>query len=579
MGNLCERCAQLLQDFVNFIRRVSSSIMEHMKECVAILTECCCLRSRKSKVKQLYEPVLQSYERQAALEFLNHMETGINESPVGKETLDALRILAFSENIDLQQSAALYYLHMSQHMNTQLPPEFLGPYQPLLQSSDLEVQQMSSLSLVNFLLDGNLNKEMVVKMGLLEPILELLESGDSTVQCNSCACIMTLAISEYSREAIGIAGGVLPLLTLAKSYDPRVQRNAVGAILNLTRSERNKSILCQAGALPVLTLLLQSPDSEIQYYSCASLGNIAVNPEHHKAMLTIGDKFLIRMLVSMMSSTVQKVSSQACLCLNNLASSAEVRAHLFSMDIMPLVLTLLNSNNKDVRQASVTLLCTLTHPPGVMDVLLCEKILRHLAILMQMERANPMIVIHAACTIQNLSQSENIKVIVQNQCFEELLIALLDPNNEDDSLQYVVSCLAELTKYNITREQLRKRKKEAILKHLVGMAVDLENQELSFQAASVLNHLSHSENNVADMKLFMKELQAYLMSYLSHPELRFQQMGIATLSSLSEDPDFSLAINQSPLKEQLEGIRQQTEETQALLKLTIVQTENLNLNQ
>lgn len=47
--------------------------------------------------------------------------------------------------------------------------------------------------------------------------------------------------------------------------------------------------------------------SFLQYYSCASLGNIAANPEHHKAMLAIGDKFLLRMLVSLMSSSVQKV--------------------------------------------------------------------------------------------------------------------------------------------------------------------------------------------------------------------------------------------------------------------------------
>lgn len=32
-------------------------------------------------------------------------------------------------------------------------------------------------------------------MGLLEPILDLLESEDAIVQCNSCACTMTLAVS------------------------------------------------------------------------------------------------------------------------------------------------------------------------------------------------------------------------------------------------------------------------------------------------------------------------------------------------------------------------------------------------
>ncbi|XP_053315268.1 uncharacterized protein LOC128483199 [Spea bombifrons] len=579
MGRLCERCAQILQDFVSFVKSLSSRIVERIKECMILLSECCCLKTRSRKVRQLYEPVLQNHEKVAAQEFLNHMEAGLQTSPLGKETLDALKILAFSENADLQHSAALYYLHMSQHMNTQLPAEYLEPYQALLQSSDLEVQQMSSLSLVNFLLEGNLNKELVVQVGLLEPVLELLESGDSAVQCNSCACIMTLAISESNREAIGIAGGILPLLTLAKSYDPRVQQNAVGAILNLTRSERIKSILCREGALPVLTMLLQSADAEIQYYSCASLGNIAANPEHHKAMLAIGDGFLLRMLVSLMSSSVQKVSSQACLCLNNLASSGEVRTHLLSIDIMPLLLSLLNSNNKDVRQASITLLCTMSHSPGNMDAALREEMLQYLAVLMQTERSNPVVLIHASCTIQNLSQAENMEVIIQSQCFEELLLALLNPSNEEEALQYVASCLAELAKHDIIRENLVNRKDKALIRCLVKLAGRLEHKELSFQVASVIKQLSHAGKIAAELKNHMKEVQAYLMCFLNHQELRFQHLSITTLCMLSEDPEFSLAISQSPLKEQLEQIRQQTEETQALLRVAISQTDTLNLNE
>lgn len=46
-----------------------------------------------------------------------------------------------------------------------------------------------------FLIFLIVDKELVVQMGLLEPILDLLESEDPTVQCNSCACMMTLAVS------------------------------------------------------------------------------------------------------------------------------------------------------------------------------------------------------------------------------------------------------------------------------------------------------------------------------------------------------------------------------------------------
>ncbi|XP_075780366.1 uncharacterized protein LOC102446049 isoform X2 [Pelodiscus sinensis] len=263
MDQLCKKCVKLLQDFVSLVKRIASSLIQNIKEYLILISKCSCLKQKGSESRQLYNPVLQPHEKETAREFLQHIETGFQMSPFGKDSLEALRTLAFSENPALQQSAALYYLHMSQHLNIQLPAEHLEPFYALLQSSDMEVQQMSSLSLVNFLLEGNMNKELVVQMGLLEPILELLESCDSTVQCNSCACIMTLAVSESNQEAISSAG-VVPLLALANSYDPRIQQNAVGAILNLTRSERIQKILCKEGALPILILLLECPDSEVQ---------------------------------------------------------------------------------------------------------------------------------------------------------------------------------------------------------------------------------------------------------------------------------------------------------------------------
>lgn len=65
-----------MQDFINFVRRIASRIAEHVKECVAMLRESCCLWNKGDKVRELYEPVLQSHEKQAAKEFLHHMETG-----------------------------------------------------------------------------------------------------------------------------------------------------------------------------------------------------------------------------------------------------------------------------------------------------------------------------------------------------------------------------------------------------------------------------------------------------------------------------------------------------------------------
>lgn len=43
-------------------------------------------------------------------------------------------------------------------------------------------------------------KELSIEMGMLVPILELLQSGDITAQCHSCACVTMLAASGLYRR-------------------------------------------------------------------------------------------------------------------------------------------------------------------------------------------------------------------------------------------------------------------------------------------------------------------------------------------------------------------------------------------
>ncbi|XP_039388542.1 vacuolar protein 8-like [Mauremys reevesii] len=566
MAQLCEKCVKLLQDFVTLVKRMSSSLIQNIKEYLILISECSCLKRKTSEARQLYKPVLQPHEKEMVREFLQHIETGFEMSPFGKDSLEVLRTLAFSENPGLQQSAALYYLHMSQHLSTHLPAEHLESYYALLQSSDMEVQQMSSLSLVNFLLEGKINKEQVVQIGLLEPILELLESGDSTVQCNSCACIMTLAVSESNREAIGSAG-VIPLLALANSYDPRVQQNAVGAILNLTRSEQIQQVLCREGALPVLILMLESPDSEVQYYSCAALSNVAANSQHHEAMLRVGDKFLLRTLISLLSSSVDKVSSQACVCLRNLATSVNIQADIIAMDILPKLLSLLASSNSDVQQASIALLWILSQHPANQDALMHGEVLQNLGVLLLTHQTDPGIVGHTACIIKNLSLCKNIQGIMESPCVEGLLQAILFTEIQEESLHYVTCSLGELAKHEGATLHLLEWMNEPLIKRLVRLAGQREHTESSFQAASIVRHMICHDKVMSLLKCHMEEVQHYLMNFLNHQEIRFQQLGISTLGKLLEDPEFSSAFSQSQLMEHLEQVRQQTEETQELLKM------------
>ncbi|XP_054834955.1 uncharacterized protein LOC129329283 isoform X3 [Eublepharis macularius] len=530
MGQLCAKCTQLQYDLVLSVKKFSSNLVQDVKECLAQIRDCPCLKRTKFETRHLYKSTLQHREEVIAQEFLQRVEK----------------------------------------VNVQLPAEHLETYYVLLKSNDLEVQQISSLSLVTFLLKGNVPKEYVIQVDLLEPILELLESSDATVQCNSCACIMILAVSDTNREAIASAGGIVPLLTLSKSYDPRVQQYAVGAIFNLTQSEWVQQILCRQGALPVLTLLLESPDSEVQYYSCAALSNMATNSQHHEAMLQTGDRFLLRMLLSLLSSSVDKVSNQACVCLRNLVTSESVQTSLIAMGILPHLLPLLDSNNTEVQQNSIVLLRMLSQHPDNQDVLVCHEVLQSVGKLLITRKTNPVIIGHAACFIKSLSYSKSIKTVIENPCVEGLLQAIHDAEYlDEEALHCVTSCLGELVKHEGGLLRILELMDEPLLSCLVRLAGQVEQTEPSFQAAIVIKHLIQHEEVVCLLKYHLSKIQEYLMKYLTHQETRFQQLGISTLCLLQKDLEFSSAFRQSQLKKHLDQICQQTEEMQELLRMAV----------
>lgn len=107
---------------------------------------------------------------------------------------------------------------------------------------------------------------------------------------------------------------------------------------------------------------------------------------------------------------------------------------------------------------------------------------------------------------------------------------------------------------------------EPLTKCLVRLAGQLEHPEPSFHAASIIQHMTGHEKMMLLWKHHIGEIQAYLKHFLTHQEVRFQQLGISTFCRLRADPDFSLAFRKSQMAKFLEQVRQQTEETQELLR-------------
>lgn len=76
MGQLCTKCVQLLYDFAVSVKTLLSGLLRDIRECLAQIADCPCLKRKNVEMRQLYKPVLHPYEEETAQDFLQHIERG-----------------------------------------------------------------------------------------------------------------------------------------------------------------------------------------------------------------------------------------------------------------------------------------------------------------------------------------------------------------------------------------------------------------------------------------------------------------------------------------------------------------------
>ncbi|XP_045918132.1 vacuolar protein 8-like isoform X2 [Micropterus dolomieu] len=544
----CGNCSRLLKEFTAHFRKVYREIEQQIREVFRELSQCTCFRTTPERM--FLRRMTQEFP---SLHLLYEDETQL----LDQESLRGLNSLASSENTNLQMTAAMYYLHLSHHY------AFMEPVMALLLSTDLNVQKTISLSLVNLLVKNNVCKELVIEMGMLVPILELFQSGDATGQCHSCACVTMLASSESNREAI-TTDGIIPLLALAKSYDPQVQQSATWALLHLTQSESSIRILCQAGAIPVLVLLLQSSDSEVQFYSCTALCNIAAVQEHHPKLLSIGGHFLLKSLLTLMSSPVQKNSNQACRCLETFSKNVLIQEQLMDLDcVLPLKALLKTSSP----ESAITLLSALSARPPNNDILVSEGLLDEIGQLLHHHRCSSVIITHSGKIITDLCSScEGQQAVMESLCLSGLLSALQSSTLSDETLLHVTTHLHHLMTWDPLKSTLSVTITSDQVSRLVKLLGQTQYPQLSYNSAAIISKLEMTGKMAQLLRPHYITMLEYLLVFLKSKDVNFQQLGIVTILNLKKDEDFSSLLANSKLELQLWMVHVQTEETRRLLQ-------------
>ncbi|BGP42020.1 Vacuolar protein 8, partial [Rhodotorula kratochvilovae] len=500
---------------------------------MGVCSSCC----RGQKASAPYEPLLLDNEREAVADLLQYLENRQETNFFTGEPLGALSTLSYSDNVDLQRSAALAFAEITEKDVREVSRETLEPILFLLNSHDVEVQRAASAALGNLAVNAE-NKLTIVKLGGLEPLIRQMLSPNVEVQCNAVGCITNLATHDENKSRIARSGALSPLTRLAKSKDMRVQRNATGALLNMTHSDDNRQQLVAAGAIPVLVALLASPDTDVQYYCTTALSNIAVDADNRRR-LQQGEPRLVANLIGLMDSPSLKVQCQAALALRNLASDEKYQVEIVKHGGLPALLRLLRSSFLPLVLSAAACVRNVSIHPANESPIIESGFLAPLIDLLAYDE-NEEIQCHAISTLRNLAASSegNKRAIVDAGAAERI---------RDLVLQVPVTVQSEMTACLAVLGLSEDIKSELLDLGILDVLIPLTaspSVEVQGNAAAAIGNLSSKTDDYAAFAAAWSQpeggLAGYLARFLESDDSTFQHIAVWTLVQLLESQDATL---------------------------------------
>ena len=104
------------------------------------------------------------------------------------------------------------------------------------ESKDLQTLRGLAFGYVN-ICSNPANHVACERLGLLRPIISLLQHSDKDVHLPACLAVRHLCETPRCRNQFLDLGGVQPLLALGKEDDVEVRREVAAAMRNLSLSE------------------------------------------------------------------------------------------------------------------------------------------------------------------------------------------------------------------------------------------------------------------------------------------------------------------------------------------------------
>ncbi|XP_071503216.1 uncharacterized protein [Diadema antillarum] len=530
-----------------------------MENCLDYLLSLCCCCGCYSAYRHydddLYEPLLLDTEREAVKDLLNYLNRECEEKPtISEERLEALCTLTYSENADLQRSAALCLAEISERLMQPITTKVMEPILVLMESHDVETQKAASLALSNFALCGHeSNKSLIVKCGALPVLIKLLSSKNVEIQCNACGCITTLATSNTNKMAIVSCNGVPPLISLTSSPTFGCNATRLAPLLNLTHIDSNRTVLVNHGAVSTFMTLLQSRDTDIQYYCAAALSNLAVDAKHRVAVVREGNHQVIRLLINLLSSPADKVKCQACFALRNLASDDENQVAIVKLNGLPPLLSIIRNSSKETLSAAIAALRNLSiHRLNEIPILE-HGFLEEIAVVLR----QPMLWdahCHAAGTLRNLAAGSKTSMILTSGALDGLITVFLESTSPASVQTEVTAALAIIAGHDEAKRVLLGIGDGRVFSRLVNLAACSPSRDVQYNSAGTIGQLALFSLPPELISANISMLQKYLTRFLRSSDAGFIHISLWTIVHLLKSEAFRTAFGESSLPKLVDTI-------------------------
>lgn len=494
-------------------------------------------------------------EREAVASLLQYLEDKDRYDFFSGGPLRALTTLVYSDNINLQRSAALAFAEITEKFVRPVSRDVLEPILILLQNNnDTEVQVATCAALGNLAV-VNENKILMVEMGALEPLINQMMCSDVEVQCNAVGCITNLATADENKVKIAKSGALVPLTLLAKSKHIRVQRNVTGALLNMTHSAENRKEIVEAGAIPVLVSLLSSNDPDVQYYCTTALSNIAVDEINRKELAATEPK-LVSKLVTLMDSPASRVKCQATLALRNLASDINYQLEIVRAGGLPHLVKLIQSDSIPLVLASVACIRNISIHPMNEGLIVDAGFMEPLVKLLEFNNSEE-IQCHAVSTLRNLAASSEKNRLRFFECHAVekcKKLALTTPISVQTEISacFAILALDESCKLKLLETD--------IIDVLIPMTYN-SNIEVSGNAAAALANLcsrigtNNYEKIITAWNSPQDGISGFILRFLTSEYPTFEHIGLWTILQLLESHDSNVAQEIQNNKDMIKSIK------------------------